>query len=230
MLGPAIDGSVIKDERVRNRSMIESITFDLSGWHEHERERSKEKERIVWANACDILSLDVVPSPWKTFKPMERDRWLHDARQMAKPGGIVSVDSYTVDSRPAIQIIYKRTRDMGYMYTGILIVEYREHWCQVTAVCVEHGTTGIREAVLTTRLLPEGKIKIRRHPFYLKPFKRTTGYLQGWFQDPYDPRYKGIILRSITDNEEYDAEFSHHPLSRLRSIMKTVRNSLRFAA
>ena len=61
---------MIKDERVRDRPMIESITFDLSGWHEHERK----KERIVWANAGDILSLDVVPSPWKTFKPMERDR------------------------------------------------------------------------------------------------------------------------------------------------------------
>jgi hypothetical protein len=208
--------------------MIESITFDLSGWHEHEREQAIEKERIVWYNAYDILSLDVLPASSKTFKPLEQD-WIDDARQMAKPGGIVSVDSYTVGSRPAIQIIYKKIHGTGYLYTGILVMEYRGYWCQVTAVCGEHGTTGIREAGLTKRLLAQGKIKIREHPFYLRPFKRTSGYLEGWFQDPHNPRYKGTILRSITDNEEYDAEFSYHPLSRLRSTLKTVRDSLRFA-
>ena len=77
--------------------MIERITFDTSGWHEHVENR--EPERIVWGNAGDVLSLDVVPSPWKTFRPMEREKWLDDARTMAKPGGIVSVDGERDEQR-----------------------------------------------------------------------------------------------------------------------------------
>jgi hypothetical protein len=205
--------------------MIELITFDLSGWHEHERAA----ERIVWGNAGDILSLDVVPSPWKVCKPMERESWLADARNMAKPGGIVSVDSHTVGSRPAIQIVYKRMYGLGYMFTGILIVEFRQHWCQFTAVSGERGTTGIREALVTDTLLGTGQIRVRKYPFYLRPFKRSSGYVEGWFRDPYDAKYRGITLRSVSDDEEYDAQFPDHPLSRLRCTLASVRDSLRFA-
>jgi hypothetical protein len=60
-----------------DHAMIERITFNTSGWHEHERS----EERVVWGNAGDILSLDVVPRPWQTFKPMERERWLTAARR-----------------------------------------------------------------------------------------------------------------------------------------------------
>ena len=202
--------------------MIERITFNTSGWHEHERS----KEWMVWGNAGDILSLAVVPSPWKTFKPMEREYWLKDAREMAKPGGIVSVDSCRAADHPAIQIIYKREEGLGYRYTGIVRVDLGEYWCQATVVCGERGTTGIREAVLSTRLLEEGAIKIRKHPFFIRPFKRSSGHLEGWFTDPYDPKYKGKVLRSITDDEKYDEELPDHPLSRLRSTLKTVRESL----
>ena len=72
-------------------------------------------------------------------------------------------------------------------------------------------------------------MKLRKHPFYLRLFKRSSGYIEGLFADPYDPRYRGIILRSVADNEEYDDEFPDHPLSRLRSTLKTVRDSLQFS-
>ena len=157
---------------------------------------------------------------------MEREYWLKDAREMAKPGGIVSVDSCRAADHPAIQIIYKREEGLGYRYTGIVRVDLGEYWCQATVVCGERGTTGIREAVLSTRLLEEGAIKIRKHPFFIRPFKRSSGHLEGWFTDPYDPKYKGKVLRSITDDEKYDEELPDHPLSRLRSTLKTVRESL----
>jgi hypothetical protein len=205
--------------------MIERITFNTSGWHEHEQERAK--DWVVWGNAGDILSLAAVPSP-KTFKPMEREYWLQDARLMARPGGIVSVDRCVVASRPAIEIIYKRTDGMGYRYTGMLVVELSGYWCHIAGVFGERGTTGVREACLTARLLEGGQIKIRKHPFYRRVFTRSFGYVEGWFVDPYHAKYRGIVLRSVTDNEEYDQQFPDHPLTRLRSTLKTVRNSLQF--
>jgi hypothetical protein len=196
--------------------MIERITFNTSGWHEHEQERAK--DRVVWGNAGNILSLAAEPSPWKT-KPMERECWLQDARQMARPGGIVSVDPRVAASRPAIEIIYKRTEGMGYRYTGMLIVEFSGYWCQVTGVFGERGATGLREAQLTARLLESGQIKVRKHSFYRRVFTRSSGYVEGWFVDPYDAKYRGVVLRSLADTEEYDENFPDHPLTRLRSTL-----------
>ena len=115
------------------------------------------------------------------------------------------------------------------MFTGILIVEFRQHRCQFTAVSGEQGTTGIREALVTDTLLGTGQIRVRKYPFYLRPFKRSSGYVEGWFRDPYDVKYRGITLRSVSDDEEYDAQFPDHPLSRLRCTLASVRDSLRFA-
>jgi len=206
--------------------MIERITFNTSGWHEHGQEQSK--DWVVWGNAGDILSLAVVPSPWRTFKPMEREYWLQDARQMARPGGIVSVDPRMAASRPAIEIIYKRTEGMGYRYTGMLVVEFSGYWCQVTGVFGERGVTGLREAQLTARFLERGQIKLRKHPFYRRVFTRSSGYVEGWFVDPYDAKYREVVLHNLADSEEYDAQFPDHPLTRLRSTLKTVRDSLQF--
>lgn len=206
--------------------MIERITFNTTGWHEHEQERAK--DWMVWGNAGDILSLAVVSSPWKTFKPMEREYWLEDAREMAKPGGIVSVDPRLVTSCPAIEIVYKRIDGTGYRYTGMLIVEFKGLWCHVTGVFGEREVTGLREAILTPSLLEGGEIKIRKHPFYRRIFTRSSGYLEGWFVDPFDAKYRGIVLRSVTDSEEYDQQFPHHALTRLRSTLKTVRDSFQF--
>ena len=85
------------------------------------------------------MSLAVVPVPWKRFQPMERERWLDDARRMAKPGGIVSVDPHVVGGGRAIQIIYKRQFGSGYMYTGIIRVEVREYYYQITMVTGKRG-------------------------------------------------------------------------------------------
>jgi len=206
--------------------MIERVTFNISGWHEHEKERKK--DWVVWGNAGDVLSLTAQSSPWKTFKPMEREYWIEDARQMARPGGIVSIEPRKAADRPAIEIIYKRTEGAGYRYTGMLIVEFSGYWFQVTGVFGERGVTGVREAVLTQKLLSSGKIKIRKHPFYRRIFGHSMGYIEGWFVDPYDAKYPGTMLRSVTDSDEYDQQFPDHPLARLRSTLRTVRETFQF--
>lgn len=179
--------------------LIESITFDFSGWHEHEREQ----ERTVWGNAGNVLSID-------------------DARQIAKPGGIVAIDSYSVG-------FLARYPDHLQVQVRLGIDAQRDsHW----------GVRGVR--VPTNRALPRRELpaslrpadaetigggedfKIRKHPMRLRPFNRSSGYLEGWVQDPYDPRYRGVALRSIADNEEYDAQFPDHPLSRLRSTLSDL--------
>jgi hypothetical protein len=94
----------------------------------------------------------------------------------------------------------------------------------------ERSISGVREAALTPQFLQDGKIRIRTCPFYKRMFKPgQRGYMEGWFQDPYDPSYRGVILCSAADNEAYDSQFPHHPLSRVRSILTIVRRTIRFA-
>jgi hypothetical protein len=82
--------------------------------------------------------------------------------------------------------------------------------------------------VVTARLLEEGKLQVREYRWYQKLFsrQRASGYLEGWFYDPYDPSYSGVVLHSVSDNEEFDPEFPNHPLTRLRSHLKRIRESL----
>jgi hypothetical protein len=47
-----------------------------------------------------------------------------------------------------------------------------------TIVSGERGTTGLREAIVTTQLMNDGGLTIE-------------GYQQSWAQDPYDPTYSG---------------------------------------
>jgi hypothetical protein len=73
-------------------------------------------------------------------------------------------------------------------------------------VAGEHGTTGIREAVITAGLMEEGKLTVE-------------SYKASWAQDPYDSTYCGVdrsTLRYMSDDETYDPQFPQHPLSKVR--------------
>jgi len=149
------------------------------------------------------------------------------ARKLSAPGGIVSVDPYDIQSRPAMQIICKYPHGGGYSFWGMLFIHFRGQYCLVEAACKEGSPAGTREAALKPQLVREGKVRVRKAPFYKRPFSReATEYLDGWFRDPYDSSYRGAILCSVTDNEGFDSQF---PLSRLRSILKSVRSTLRSA-
>ena len=75
-----------------------------------------------------------------------------------------------------------------------------------TIVAREHGTTGIREALITSDLMNKGKLTLE-------------SYKASWAQDPYDSSYCGVdrsILRCMSDDESYDQLFPQHPLSKVR--------------
>jgi hypothetical protein len=89
-----------------------------------------------------------------------------------------------------------------------------------TSVCGERGTTGVREAVVTTKLAETGKLALSEAN---SPGGR--GKIEGWFEDPYDLDYNGSVLRSLSDSECYDAMFPDHPLTRLRETLTMLRHT-----
>jgi hypothetical protein len=80
----------------------------------------------------------------------------------------------------------------------------------------ETGTTGVREAVVTSELINAGKMTVSE-------FERS------WAQDPYDPSYHGVdrsVLRFMSDDASYDGRFPDHPLSRIRQVLTILPQSI----
>src|SRR5262249_42944779 len=162
----------------------------------------------------DVLSAAFIHSP-TDIPPVNNQVALRSyCRNLAasNSGGIVSVDAIEVSGVPAFQLIYKREQWPAYIYTGMLVATVANLQYVLTAVLGEHGTTGVREAVVTAQLAEEGKLEIEN--FESPDASGATGRIKGWFRDPYDPQYRGIVLRSIADDERYDSMFPEHPLSR----------------
>ena len=81
-----------------------------------------------------------------------------------------------------------------------------------TIVAGEHGTTGVREAIVTATLVEQGKLTLEE-------------YRRSWAQDPYEPAYAGVdpsVLRSVSDDKVYDEQFPDHPLTKVRRVLSML--------
>ena len=85
-----------------------------------------------------------------------------------------------------------------------------------TVVAEEHGTTGVREAMITAELFNAGSMTIE-------------DYERSWARDPYDSKYRGVdrsVLRFVSDDESYDERFPQHPLTKVRQIIVALPTSI----
>lgn len=214
-----------KEKRESYRPALRSVRFDTSGWQEMEVGET----RIDWAknDARANLSLDLVEGPVLPSNPHET---IGGCRKIAESngGGLISAETIQLGQRSLVKLIYKKhlQHPRRYAYTGMLIIPSgRFAWVLVMAT-QEHGTTGIRDALVTGKLCEEGKIEFE---FYDKPqADGSSGRIKGWFQDPYNPDYKGPVLRTIADDERYDSLCPLDPLSQVRSEFLKIQASLRF--
>ena len=180
-------------------------------------EIERSERRIVWIDASGVpLSADLLNGSLGLPVPTDKPAVRKYCRKIAKGNGgaIVSVDAVSIAEVPATQLIYKREKLPAYAYTGMLFLQLDAFGYVIVIAAEEQGTTGVREAVVTSRLFEEGKLTLET-------------YESGWFRDPYDPGYKGRILRSLSDNERYDSSFPDHPLSKIRRSLEHLQRSIR---
>ena len=120
--------------------------------------------------------------------------------------GLVEATTTTSLKGPAIKLIFKKLQKPAFKFTGQLITPLPNAECIWTIVAREQGTTGIREALITSDLMKKGKLTLE-------------SYKASWAQDPYDSSYCGVdrsTLRYMSDDEAYDHLFPQHPLSKVR--------------
>ncbi|MGV3517286.1 tetratricopeptide repeat protein [Luteitalea sp.] len=202
------------------------VRFDTGGWTPHRRATGARE----WTDALgNVLRLEIEPDPAPyltaaTDLSALREWCRRNAAQ--RQGGIVSVDVVEIRGRQGLQIIDKFERQPSYDYEGTLIVPLRDGHCRFVVRACEHGTTGMREAVITGHLVSSGELDLSS---VLAPGGAKGGTsIPGWFSDPYDPTYEGRTLRSLADDPRVDGLFPDHPLSQVRVALATLRDSIEF--
>ena len=127
--------------------------------------------------------------------------------------GLVEAAVAAAVEGPAVMFVYKRLEKPAFVFTGMLVVAPTSGTSSVWTVAAgERGMTGVREAMVTAQLMSEGKLSLE-------------SYRTSWAQDPYDPTYGGVdrsTLRYLSDDESYDPQFPHHPLSKVRRELRTL--------
>lgn len=193
---------------------IESVNFDISNWENLE----VLADRIIWKNdKGDRLSLHFFPIPPNipaNLNQLTKLRDFYRENVIEVGGGLVSVDVVSIKEFSAIKTIFKfPLKPSGMRYLGSLTFPFADFSYVMKVDCPEYGTTGIREALIYSKVMQNVNPQ--------DPYK-------GWFEDPYDPTRKDLVMLNKSENQEYDRLFSDHPLSRLRQYLLTIENSVEF--
>src|SRR5271170_7762816 len=130
------------------RVAMGSARPSLPGWTED----TQEKDMRIWRDADGVVvSLAISSKPISDFLGADEAEVRRRSRQIAENNGGGLIEAFKLDS--GIRLIYKRLLMPAYVYTGMLIIQVRGVWVVWTIVAGEHGTTGVREAVVTAILM-----------------------------------------------------------------------------
>jgi zinc-ribbon domain len=132
--------------------------------------------------------------------------------------GLIATEVVAVKGVPTVKTLFKLPLvPPGMIYVGTLTFPFVDFSFLITVQCGEQGVTGVRESVVADRFLTAAGA-----------FDPSKGFPKGWFQDPYDPTRADPIMRNQADDEQYDARFPDHPLSRVRRHLSRIEASLKF--
>jgi hypothetical protein len=101
----------------------------------------------------------------------------------------------------------------GMAYIGSLVLPFAEFSYVIKVQCPEHAITGQRDTLLLSTLMPQD-----RDP--------ETWLQEEWVKDPYEPTDRSRLRRNLSEDEQYDAQFPSHPLSRARRYLSSILRSL----
>jgi hypothetical protein len=190
----------------------------LPGWYDS-CDDPQTKNLRVWRDCeGDILSVSI-PTRSLDLRQSETElrNWCRCLAQRCE-AGLIEVQAVASARSPSASLIYKRLLIPAYVYTGLFFTSVEGVPLTWQVVAGEHGTTGVREAIITATLMNEGKLTIE-------------DYERWWAQDPYDPSYRGVdrsVLRFVSDDESYDEQFPAHPLSKVRRVLGALPECVQY--
>jgi hypothetical protein len=204
---------------------LNSVSFDTTGFTLEEDGDVRRVWHTASGDGVGAFLFNLAPDIEARLDSIDDVRRSYRASAMAAGLGVIEIDTPQVEGCIAVRTIFKAPQQPhGMTYLGAITLPFRDFSFVVKAQCAEHGTTGMREAIIFDAMLASGQIKP-------EDFARAekTGTVPGWMQDPYDSTIKWSVLRNLSEDEQYDAQFPNHPLSRIRSLLHSVQSSLRLA-
>lgn len=196
---------------------IYSLSFNTDGWKNTE----DSQEQIIWHVSPD----ETVFVEFKKPTDFKRDvldpnvRLEFEEFVLQSGGAVVDFQVTKINGLEAIKQVYKywhpNPQDMRKVYLGVIAFPFAEFCYIVKAQCVETGTTGVREATISL-LSPKSKTEQpSNEPIVVKSMEEMFSHMK-----------KTSLTRSISDDEQYDAQFPEHPLTRVRWYINHLSNTL----
>ena len=199
---------------------IDSFRWDSSGW----TFRGQNDKQREWENGAGDLVIQRfvrqvptgIPLDWRDAESLRR----YLATRRPPTLSTVSIDVIRFPTGVAggqyVNKEFMPEPSHGFLYTGIVTMPFRDFFCNFLFLAPEHGTTGFRESVL----MATGKVSV--------PEQKEIPVIQNEqeLEAMYRKARAGAPQVTACDNEEFDAIFPKHPLSRLRGYLKSFRESL----
>ncbi len=179
---------------------IDALSFDTTELQSHGEVAG---QRVWFTAEGDGIGLNFFAVPPDLPRDIRSPEHLREfyASILESPASLVALAITEIANCPGIRLILKAPQEpSGVTYVGSLTIPFRDFSFVITVQCQEHGTSGVRETVLLTRLLKTGQVAV----------DDAGGIIGAW-----EP-----------DDEQYDPEFPEHPLSRLRSAVNRIESSI----
>jgi hypothetical protein len=175
----------------------------MADWHFADQEA----DSAWWRDAVgDIISLTAVSLPAPSLSdPAELQRNCRAVSEDLR-AGLVEVAVREGVQGPCLTYVYKRLERPAFKFFAVVRAPAPKGSWMWMVISRELGTTGLREAIVTERLLESGQLTL-------------DSYESSWARDPYEAEYAGVdrsTLRYLSDAVEYDVEFPDHPLTKTR--------------
>jgi len=141
-------------------------------------------------------------------------------RQIVTKSGaaIIEVETPEIAGCLTVRLIVKvPPQHPGMTYVGSITLPFRDFSYVLKAQCEEHGVTGMRDAFVWSQKMASGEITP----------DAEKGIIHGWMRDPYDSSLGDGFAMNLSEDEQYDGRFPHHPLSRLRRLLGHLQGTLR---
>lgn len=148
-------------------------------------------------------------------------------RSIDDQSGLLAVRSVT--SPKGVQFVYSlfkrlipRDQGGGVVYTLTIYIQGVNTAYQIQALLSENGTTGMRDNIILSSMLSQGKV-------IMSPGNNgQPPKMQGWSSDPYDPTFMKGALMNLSENEQYDAQFPGHPLTIIRKLLREITETISY--
>ncbi len=193
---------------------LQALRFDLTGWSPD----AQSEDELRWTSAAgDVLSLHLIAVPPEIpvrLEALQELRAFYRKTTVDAGGGIVEVELVSAAGLRAVRTLCKfPQRPTGMAYIGSLVLPFAGFSFVIKLQCPEQAITGLRDTLILSSLMPQDEDPQR----WME---------ERWAQDPYEPSDRSRLRRNLSEDEQYDAEFVDHPLSRARRHLASILRSL----